>query len=109
MLEFADKMGANTADVEYELGLISDQRREADLLWIQAEFDECYATILEAVGGLEEVTAMAVESKDNALLWIYISEWAVVTGTLCATGGVIWTLMIRRAMYREVKTTRTKH
>lgn len=108
MLEFADKMGANVADVEVELGEVGEERREADRLWIQGDFDECRAKMEDAILGLEEVSIHAIEAKDSALLWIYISEWAVVTGTLCATGGVIWTLMIRRAVYREVSTTRSR-
>ena len=94
--------------VETELAEVNEKRKEADRLWVRGEFEECKAKIEDALLGLEEVTLHAVETKDSALLWIYISEWAVATGTLCATGGVIWTLMIRRAMYREVRTTRTR-
>jgi len=109
MLEFADRMGANVGDVESELAEVNEERKEADRLWIQGEFVECLAKMEESLIGLEAVSSHAIEAKDSALLWIYISEWAVVTGTLCATGGVIWTLMIRRAMYREVRTTRSRN
>jgi hypothetical protein len=109
MLEFADMMGANVADVENELGDVNEERQEADLMWIRGEFEECRAKMEELITELEAVSLHAIEAKDSALLWIYISEWAVVTGTLCATGGIIWTLMIRRAMYREVRTTRSSN
>ncbi len=105
MLEFADMMGANVGKVEEELGLVDEDRRTADQLWIDGDFEECYSTMTSAFEGLELVGIHAVEAKDAALLWIYISEWAVVSGTLCATGGIIWTLMIRRAVYKEVRTT----
>lgn len=106
MLEFADKMGANVVKVEVELGATNDDRKKADQLWIYGEFEECHTAMIKAFEGLELVSLHAMEAKDSALLWIYISEWAIVSGTFCATGAVIWTLMIRRSAYREVRTTR---
>jgi hypothetical protein len=105
-LEFADMMGANVARIEIELGEINELRKEGDALWVAAEFEECYNAMSSAFDGLLEVSVHAIEAKDLALYWIYVSEWAVVTATLCATGFAIWTLMIRRSAYREVRTTR---
>lgn len=106
VMEFADKMGANVRKVEVELGEIHALRKEADDLWIQGEFEECRAVMEEGLKELEEVAAHAVEAKDTALFWVYVTEWAAVTGTLCMAGGLVWTLMIRRAVYKEVRTTK---
>jgi hypothetical protein len=48
----------------------------------------------------------AMDLKDGALLWIYLTQWVAVTGTSLTTGVVIWTLMVRKRLYREVGTTR---
>jgi len=59
----------------------------------------------------EEFEALSLELidlKDKALLWIYIAEWSAVSGTAVACGVVLWTLMIRRRLYREVGTTRAQ-
>ena len=47
-----------------------------------------------------------LEAKDEALFWVYVIEWFTVSGTGMMCGAILWTLMVRRAAYREVGTTR---
>jgi hypothetical protein len=47
-----------------------------------------------------------LEAKDRAFFWIYLAEWLGVLGTGIICAVALWTLMIRRSMYREVSTTR---
>ena len=49
---------------------------------------------------------MAIQAKDNALFWIFVIEWFVVTGTSMVAGALLWSLMVRRRLYREVGETR---
>lgn len=49
---------------------------------------------------------MAFRLKDQAMLWIYLIEWSVVTSTFTICGVVVWTLMVRRRYYREIGSTR---
>jgi hypothetical protein len=44
--------------------------------------------------------------RERALLWVYVVEWLAVTGTLLVCGMVLWTLMIRKRLYRQVAVTR---
>ncbi len=106
MLEFADLMGANVGKIERELGSVNALRKRTDELWIQGEFQQCRNELEEVLEMLTTVNAQALAAKESALLWIYITEWTAVTGTLCAAGSLVWTLMIRKSMYREVRTTR---
>jgi len=46
--------------------------------------------------------------KDMALMWVYVSEWAAVLGTSLLAGYVVFTLMLRRAMYRQAGMTRLR-
>jgi hypothetical protein len=58
------------------------------------------------VGILEEIEGRAVDLKDRALLWVYLIEWLAVTGTCLAAGFVLWTLMVRRRLYKEIAVTK---
>ena len=74
--------------------------------YIELRFEDVmdiYEEGIEELGGLEEE---AVEFKERALLWVYIIEWFVVTGTLLLTSFLLWSLMIRRSLYREIGRTK---
>ena len=62
----------------------------------------------EAFEGVRRVSDESVAMKEKALFWIYMVEWSTVTGTCVFTGFVVWTLMVRKRLYREVSTTRAK-
>ncbi len=106
MIDFADTFGANTQILNSQLGETDTLRRKVDLLWIDEEFEECLPAMEEALSSLEEVMTAAIEAKDRALLWVYVIEWSAVTGTALVTGAILWTLMVRRRLYREVGVTR---
>ncbi len=48
----------------------------------------------------------AMGLKGRTLLWVYLIEWLAVTGVGMMCGFVLWSTMVRRRLYREVKTTR---
>lgn len=50
----------------------------------------------------------AIEFKNRALFWVYVTEWLVVTGTLLASSFVVWTLIVKGGLYREVEQTRLR-
>jgi hypothetical protein len=50
----------------------------------------------------------ALKLKDQALFWIYVSEWSVVTGTFLLCSFVVWSLMVKRRLYREVEETKLR-
>jgi hypothetical protein len=53
--------------------------------------------------GLEE---KAFVLKDATLFWVYVIQWAAVTSVLMMSGVVLWSLMVRRRLFREVYTTK---
>ena len=55
---------------------------------------------------LMEADALAVKAKHSALFWLYVTEWLVITATLLIVGSILWSLMVRRKMYKEVHSTR---
>lgn len=106
LIDFADTFGANTNALNQELGKTEELRKRVDELWIDEQFDDCLPAMQDALSSLTKVMDDAVEAKDRALLWVYIIEWLTVAGTSIIVGVLVWALMIRRSLYREVRTTR---
>ncbi|MBU7004939.1 MAG: hypothetical protein HXS50_05190 [Theionarchaea archaeon] len=106
LFEFVDKFGANTRSLEEEI-------LEADRLK-GLSFDEyrhqLYSEALESINrGIEvmlDISNRAIELKDRALFWVYLTEWSAVTGTMLASGFVVYDLLVRRRSYKEVDSTR---
>ena len=56
----------------------------------------------------DETMDEAIKARNAAAFWIFFTEWCVVTGTSLFAGALIWMLMIRRRLYREVAITRMR-
>ena len=85
---------------------IGESYKDAQRLFIQQEYEESLSVLYELEEEFELLSQELVELKSRALLWIYVVEWLTVSGTAIICGVVLWTLMIRRRLYREVKITR---
>ncbi len=107
-MEFADNFGANIRPLEMKLDELDDKKSNADQLWIDQEYEEAGVALQEALEGLEELIRDAIRAKDRAMLWIFVIEWLVVTGTSMIAGALLWTLMVKRKLYREVGETKLK-
>ncbi len=105
-MEFADKFGANLRLIEQDLMALLDEKKEADRLYIIQDLDECQGGMTALMTGLDRLTDRVLEAKDRALMWIFVAEWLVVSGTSMIAGFLVWTLMVRRRLYREVRVTR---
>jgi hypothetical protein len=105
-MDFADKFGANLKMIEAEMEDILQRKEAADRLYIVQELEESSAMMVGVLADIHGVTKEAIDAKDMALLWIFAIEWLVVSGTSVLAGFLVWTLMVRRALYREVRVTR---
>ncbi len=106
VIEFVEKFGVPTRKLYQQLSDVDDMKRQADLLYMEERYAESLEKLDEAFADLRELSDESVRVKDQALLWIYMIEWFTVTGTLVLAGFVLWTLMVRRRLYREVQVTR---
>jgi len=106
LLEFCDSFGANTdgivGRIDEAQALISD----AIPRYLELHFEEVLETYDQVGTMLNEIEQEAIRVKNRTLLWVYIIEWTVVTGTSMVCGVLLWSLMIRRRLYREVQTTK---
>lgn len=106
VVEFAESFGANMNLVLGELGAIMEKRRKADGLYLEQEYLQARAGYLDAIADLERLTQHAIGVKDRAMLWVYLFQWFTVSGTSMLAGLLLWSLMVRRRLYRGVDTTR---
>ncbi len=106
-LEFVEKFGANTGVLYGELlDLESGAASRAKSLYLGSEYDGALSEIRLANSRAEELIVMALKARERALFWVFLIEWFAVSGVSIMSGYVLWTLMIRRRVYREVRSTR---
>jgi hypothetical protein len=106
MMEWADTFGA---DVTPLLGSIRGLEERVDLAvghYLAQEYGAAIDVMDEVYIDVREISVDAVELKDGALVWIFISEWLVVTSVAVISGYIVWSLMVRRRLYREAESTR---
>jgi len=106
LVDFIDRFGANTASITEALVGISDAVDEARRLYLNLEYQESSEKMEEALRKIGGLGDKAIRLKDRALLWIYVVEWLTVCGASLVAGVALWTLMVRRRLYREVSVTR---
>ncbi len=106
IIDFADKFNANTNPLLRDLGEIDSEREKVDDLYIDLELQGALEGVENLNRDLQEMVDRAMEVKDRALLWIYAIEWSSVTGTLMICGYLLYTLMIRRRLYKRAGQTR---
>jgi hypothetical protein len=107
LLSFIEKFGANIAGLENMVEETDILRESADESYINQEYEDCLDTLNDARKELIRIEAETIKVKSRALIWIYLIEWLAVASAFMISGTILWTIMIRRKLYREVKTTRT--
>ncbi|MBU7004168.1 MAG: hypothetical protein HXS50_01280 [Theionarchaea archaeon] len=107
LLEFTEKFGALPNKEYKELSEIESTQMDASDAYLRGEYDRAHDTIGEALLGLDELEQVAMVLKDKTLFWVYVVEWSITTSTMLMAGVVVWALMVKRAMYREVGATRS--
>jgi len=108
VIEFAEKFGASTQPVYEELAQVDTIKAEADRLYLEGSYQESLEMMEGAFDGLGKVSKDSMRMREKALFWIYLVEWFVVTGTSMVAGFALWSLMVRRRLYREVALTRLR-
>jgi hypothetical protein len=105
-IEFIEKFGAPTDPVERILYANNIRLKEVDSAYLDLRHEESLSIAKELVSELNRGIELALEIKDGALRWTYLIEWLVTMGTGMMVGFVLWTLMVRKRLYRETRVTR---
>ena len=108
LMEFIQKFGANTNRLARRIEDADLAIAEAEDLYMQQDYEASQGKVEEAILEMKNIALDSAELKRTALMWVYITEYLAVSGTCMVTGFVLWTLMVRRRLYREVGTTRSR-
>ncbi len=106
LLDFVDRFGANTESVLEEMAEIQEKADEGRQLYLSQEYTQASTTMEQALSEMDLLRKEALKLKDSALVWVYTVEWLSISGTSLIAGFVIWTLMVRRRLYKETEVTR---
>jgi uncharacterized membrane protein len=106
VIDIVDSFGGNMAAVEQGAAVCEEAKAAADRFYALGEYVDALEAYTSAISLVNAQVEEARVAARRALFYVYLIEWAVVTGTFMITGVVIYTLMIRRKMYTEVGTTR---
>ena len=105
LLNFIERFGASPAKIEDGLRSVRQMKKEADRLYLKQEYQHVLDRLLEVEKRLDRLQIEATKARKRALLWVYLVEWMSVLATSLIVGVVIWSLMIRRRLYREAGVT----
>jgi hypothetical protein len=108
MFDFAENFGANARGIYSELETIEEMKIEADQDYLEGEFESSYEKMKALLGDLKRLEVDAVKLKNSALAWVFLIEWLSVSSTMLVCSVLIWQLMVRRRVYREVGVTRLR-
>ena len=106
ILEFVEKFGGHMGKIDKMLEKLDGIRDQAEDEYLAQNFEAAFDLLKKAEDMNTEARVEAMKLRDQALFYVYLTEWLAVTGTLLVSGSVLYALMIRRAMFREVVLTR---
>jgi hypothetical protein len=106
MMEWADAFGANTNPLSRSLTDLDEEARNAMDLYLERDYPATISFMREMSSEVAAIVRRASDLKDQALFWVYVSEWLTITAATIISGSVLWSLMIRRRLYRGVRVTR---
>jgi len=107
VLEFVERFGANPSKPLEHLEALKVRREEAARDYLKGNYEKAREEMSSILNELPKVDQELMRAKDRALLWIYVIEWTSVFGVSMVCAFLLWTLMIKRRLYREVRTTRS--
>jgi hypothetical protein len=106
LLEFVDRFGANTDVLAGKMADMDEEWRKARGLYLLQDFERSWRSMEQLLGDISALRKDTLRVKDRALLWVYVVEWLTVSGTFLVAAFAVWTLMVRRRLYRHVESTR---
>jgi hypothetical protein len=108
MMEWATNFGANVIPLWEKLTELELEIEEATHHYFAQEYAPTISFLDSLSPTIMEITGYAIDVKDQALFWVYISEWLVTSSVAIISGTVLWTLMVRRKAYRFVEASRLR-
>jgi hypothetical protein len=108
VIEFVDRVGADTRGIYKKADDLGSRVEAARASYLEQDFDAVDEVMREVFEGLMEAEDDAIRVKNRTFVWIFLIQWITVSGTAMICGFILWSLMIRRMLYREVASTRLR-
>lgn len=108
LTEFIDRFGASTTRIREEVAALEEVYAEASGHYLDHSFVDSEIQIKRALDGLPSAEEEARREKERALAWVYAIEWLVSASVFFISGFSLWTLMVRRRLYRDVQVTKLR-
>jgi uncharacterized membrane protein len=106
ILEWVERFGGNPTKIRDRFDQLVDVQLRGERSFLEGDIEGAMDIITEARGGQRSLMEDAMKAKDEALFWVYVTEWCALLGTLMISSYVLWALMVRRRLYKEVRTSR---
>ena len=100
MMEWADRFGVNTVPLSNRIHEIEVEMEDSLDSYFEQDYQSTISSLNSLTPRVSGIANEAVRLKDEAMFWIYISEWLIVSSAGIISGFVLWTLMVRRKMFR---------
>jgi len=104
-MEFVERFGASSSRLMDEQRDVEGIVKEAEDLYLDGLYQESLSELERGEEFIQELERKTVRWKDQALLWIYTIEWALVTGTFALAGSFTYMIMLKRRLYRQAGLT----
>jgi len=106
LMEWADRFGADISPISERLVDLETRAEEGISKYLDRDYAGAIETMEAISRSVAEIGLDAVRLKDQVMFWVFVVEWLVVTSTASITGVVVWALMVRRRLYRDMGRTR---
>ncbi len=106
VVQFTESFGGRVEGLYRRLDGVAEIKSLADGAYLRGDLEECLDLMGKVKAEQRSITADSMKAKDAALLWVYVTEWCALTSTLLLSGALVWYLMVRRRLYREVGVSR---
>jgi hypothetical protein len=106
LMDFVDRFGANTEKIQRDVWELQDMGKLASGCYVEQDFRMAQEALDDAFDYFRGAEATAKRVKDSALWWVYMVEWATTTAVVFLSSFALWTLMVRRRLYKEVSSTK---
>jgi len=106
IMDWADIFGANTGPIAEGLSVVETDAEEATGHFLKQDYPTAISLMQDTSSKISAITREAMRLKDEAMFWVYVSEWLAIMSVSVVAGVALWSLMIWRRTYRAVETTR---
>ncbi len=105
IVDFVVRVGANRPAAERILLEAQELYTTAQGDYLERDYIEAKSDMAEALVVVSNAMDEATRAKERALTWTYVSEWMATMGVAMFSGVILWWLMVKRGLYREIETT----